>query len=470
MGCLEKVLCCTPERPISTQPTFRVLYPTTSRDDLNNTSTSYWRSKSSAEFSYAEKSNSELHTVKTTTSIDSKRTKKSSADVRSPRSRRLLASSRMRKNDLEEPFTINSGVSFVENGYEDFLYDFLKLEKPDYEQLLSTDQLKDKFRILDNLLILTNEHIDSSEELKELFPCLLNTLLEICNICKSWAWAEIYFYSLVRIVDNYMVDRNPDADDIFSKENPFEIHQLKFLINLASFLACRIAQFDPDDEPELKTKIIKNIIPILVELTGYQNDVCQSPGLALMYIFFRINAPLSELVYEASTGEDGFDEATTKNEQILSNNMAGSSVTDSAVLPSQVNIYHPATIIRKIPLKKLIQDHEQNSSTGSINSTADGYYPRIYSFIREKQEPNQTYILRFLKIFWIRCAVLGQLRRNQPNELEAYSSVGLKTPNRPVKGDEIFPEVYRQVVLDSYITENDVSLQALYCDLFDINE
>lgn len=310
---------------------------------------------------------------------------------------------------------------------------------PDYEP-----SRKDKLRVLDSLLLLTAQCIDSKRaDLYTIFPCLLNQLVDLCDTSVTWKWGEIYFYSIIRLVDTYGMSTTRRK-----KRGPFSSGRSSFLISLACYLATQMCQFDPDNEPQLAHTFVRSVIPTLVELTHQQRDVCDTPGLTLMYIFLRINVPLNRLVYQS---EFSFSSKTIDT-------MDSSNNASMLEIPHRtLSIYHPATLIRRVP---------SPISNDTLSDDEDRHHTHIC--VKEKLN-EESYLLKFLKIFWIKCAALGYQRRNRPPE-----EIALLNPEesitRELDGDKDFWRIYRNLLRDTYNEEDNEAIRSLYIDTFKISQ
>lgn len=293
---------------------------------------------------------------------------------------------------------------------------------------------KRMLRVLDNLLLLTSEHIDSSHsELYSIFPCLTGTIVQLCDDSSSWSWAEIYFYSIIRLVDTSSISR------LKKKGGPSD--RTSFLISLACYLATQMCQFDPVLEPALGSIFVHGVIPTLVDLTQQQLDVCDTPGVTLMYIFLRISVPLKQLVYEAQ-----FSIHPKINEELF---MSGA--TEFEIPNRGLRIYHPTTTIKRIP---------------SLDKNEGKEYSTTHAYLHEKIE-QESYILKFLKVFWIKCAVLGYQRRNRPYEEKMLFDSLEAAPE--VDFDQDFWNTYCRLLHHSFKTENDLTIRALYANVFKLS-
>lgn len=295
---------------------------------------------------------------------------------------------------------------------------------------------KRMLRVLDNLLLLTSEHIDSSHsELYSIFPCLMGTIVQLCDDSSSWSWAEIYFYSIIRLVDASSISH------LKKKGGPSD--RTSFLISLGCYLATQMCQFDPVLEPALGSTFVHGIIPTLVDLTQQQVDVCDTPGLTLMYIFLRISVPLKQLVYEAQ-----FLIHPKANMKLAP---IASGATENEISNRGLRIYHPTTIIKRIP--SLDNNEEKEDCT-------------THAYLHEKME-QESYILKFLKVFWIKCVVLGYQRRNRPYEEKMLFDSLEAAPE--VDFDQDFWNTYCRLLHDSFKSENDLTIRALYANVFKLS-
>lgn len=316
-----------------------------------------------------------------------------------------------------------------------------------------------RLRVMDSLLLLAAEYIDSSyTQLYSIFPCLRSTLVQLCDGSSTWCWAEIYFYSLMRLVDTSMIAKKARQGKGAQRNHaPLSSSRTAFLVSLACFLASQMSQFNPEIEPDLADTFVRSIIPTLVELTQLQLDVCDTPGLTLMYIFLRINVPLNMLVHESSLNYSNLPKTRTDD----------TSLSSLVNIPERsLNIYHPTTIIRKTSIN---ENANYYNNEGTLIQDEEDLVP-TFSCVNEVSTRSETYIFRFLKVFWIRCAALGYLRRNRPKEEIQLFGFTLKGhPNTKLEGDKNFWKTYQQLVSDNYNSEHNSIIRELYTTIFKIS-
>lgn len=394
---------------------------------------------------------------------------------------------------------------------------------------------KSKLQALDNFLMLTSAYIDDSKKsIYTVFPCLLRKLIEICGECTHWSWAAIYFRSLIRLVaqsKNYAVIinsphlsasgserlhssapvnstisfssssvfgdsfinqphlRNTRFNKFHESKHHFQSYRTSFLISLTCYLACKMAEFNASEEPNMKNIFVYDIIPSLIELSSFQKDVCDTPGIALMYIFMRVDIPIQSILFK-------YQQATLNSTEVKRQKLDGDN---SQICTSSDLAFDRDNKDDGIP----DASYEEVKNASSEN-------PRtIYSLIHpsdkmghESLDKDGSTVLKILQVFWIRCLAMGYFRRASLRKPRTASSTPLSPTftevlsastcfscsdipeNNGYKMDEendqeatsmaekdrYFFSIYKKLIVDSYNKESNKTVKTLYKSVFNICE
>lgn len=397
-----------------------------------------------------------------------------------------------------------------------------EFKKPELYELIPSSSLRNKnLRILDNLLLLTSEYIDDSpQSIYLIFPYLLRKLVEICDASSSWCWAEIYFRSLIHLIEKsrnhfgtnqyfskkkknkryspglssssssfsfytpspYYSNLSPNNNFELSpsskrskfrgsregKKGLFHSYRTSFLISLACYLACKMAEFCPDREPTMPKTFTHHIIPTLWDLCCQQRDICDTPGIALMYIFARVDIPIQELVFK-------YRQATLyskENAIKINGNTEGDNTADDTFL-SFDDEGSPQSDIETVFSSPTLNDYHTPHSRLQLVHPKD--------IIMQEISQRESFSSKFLKIFWIRCVVMGYYRRvfsrNESTKQEKETNLPSLSPttdcspnfNLATK-DKQFLSVFKKLVIDSYTCETDENIRQLYTHIFGIQK
>ncbi|VVT44440.1 uncharacterized protein SAPINGB_P000417 [Magnusiomyces paraingens] len=349
-------------------------------------------------------------------------------------------------------------------------------------------------RILDNLLLLTSEYIDDSHQsIYMIFSYLLRKMVEVCDASSSWSWAEIYLRSFSRLISQSQVD--PKEDSSQAKNTPFSssphsqtsssttsskkssrrrssearrmfhAYRTSFLISLTCYLACKMAEFDPAREPQMSKVFTQNIIPMLTSLCNNQSDVCDTPGVALMYIFVRVDIPIQELMFKYQRATLYTKDHKTTDKSYFNN---------EEISEDGSTTFSPTT------------------SLSELSSPGSKLQYLTYRLIHPESMMNNNpikFIPKFLHVFWLWCVAMGYYRRcwtragNDANHMASFSASLLSPFSAPqplrfynqsineatfCSQDESFLQVFKKLVIDSYIMESDASVRRLYAVVFSI--
>lgn len=417
--------------------------------------------------------------------------------------------------------------------------------KSDCAQSHRNSSWNKNLRILDNLLLLTSQYIDDSpQSIYLIFPYLLRKIVEVCDSSTTWKWADIYFRSLLRLVEKSR-ENNTMRSSSISKSRPssansrhssrssslpqnidstcldsetlekshmpsfsfispgpppfpkkttfkfsndanhrnngiFHSYRTLFLISLTSYLACKMADFSPTHEPEMVEVFLCHIIPTLAELSASQRDVCDAPGIALMYIFGRVDISIQDLLFESNytflysdeEGDEGMDDCQktfhkAKNRSIFHRVSSAASMNSRFSKKSTIQLIHPKE-------ETLCEENLEGSTQHSFSEPDSG---------------KSQFMAKFLEIIWIRLLAMGYYRRLWARQANGtFSSSNLKD-NSPLLSeplnnvgncdttdldlavrDKSFMGVYKRLVVEKYCEETDVNIKELYVHFFGIRK
>lgn len=430
----------------------------------------------------------------------------------------------------------------------------------------SSSSRNKNLRILDNLLLLTSQYIDDSpQSIYLIFPYLLRKIVEVCDESSTWTWAEIYFRTLISLVEKSSEKPNranspksttcdTSVDSAFSagssddglskpktsmlssstspdravgylspspnsfgsygnststnslpstfqkkskfnrnhehKSRLFHSYRTSFLVSLTCYLACKMAEFSPTREPGMSQAFSHDIIPTLAYMCEQQKDICDAPGIALMYIFARVDIPIQDLVVKSkhvtlyTKEEFAFDEENFFDDSSIPIGSVSSCVSGigrSTSFTSSIK-EQPRTVYKLIQPKNTTKDQPFYSDVYTTQSISSN----TLSF-----NSSSAFIPRFLHIFWIRCLAMGYYRRSwarlqateaseDPTSLSAFllspaslsgSSGHCDISNFDLTAkDRGFLDVYKKLVVTSYINEPDPTLRNLYILIFGIEK
>lgn len=389
---------------------------------------------------------------------------------------------------------------------------------PHVSDFPSSSSLRNKnLRILDNLLLLTSEYIDDSHQsIYLIFSYLLRKTVEVCDGSSTWSWAEIYVRSFVRLIEQSRADHASKLGTASSGTSaPFSLspfshnqqtatttstssrkshsrreakrmfhgYRTTFLVSLLSFLTCKMAEFDPRREPHMAKVFTHAIIPTLSSLCSDQADVCDTPGIALMYILSRIDIPIQDLIFKYRhatlyTNEHG---KTLGADTYLSNPRRGGGQysNDGSAAGSDDSLGFG------------------NAGLSPCSGSAESRQP--YTIVYQLMHPKDTmmsediksvtFIPKFLQVFWLQSLAMGFYRRcwnRAGNDMTYLSAVSasLLSPfatQKPLyfpinnvhdanltEKDEEFLFIFKKLVVDSYTAETDQSIRHLYALVFNI--
>jgi hypothetical protein len=176
--------------------------------------------------------------------------------------------------------------------------DLYKLEELSRKPV-SVNEMQHKLDYLGDVIRLMSEYlIFSNTRTLALMPRLATALFDACSSCSHWGWAERYFYGMMRLVDISMVEvEYRDDVPIYNiTPHPYNAPETAILVTLTCYLGCQMARYDKSEDFLMKEIFVMRIIPCLVYLCNFQQELTDSPGIALMYIFFRLDLSLAEMV------------------------------------------------------------------------------------------------------------------------------------------------------------------------------
>lgn len=166
-------------------------------------------------------------------------------------------------------------------------------------QPVSVDEMQCKLNYLGDVIRLMSEYLTSSNTgTFALMPRLAAALFDACSSCSHWGWAERYFYGMMKLVDISMVEveYRDDVPIYHINPYPYNVPETATLVTLTCYLGCQMARYHKSEDFLMKEIFVIRIIPCLVYLCNFQQEITDSPGIALMYIFFRLDVSLAEIV------------------------------------------------------------------------------------------------------------------------------------------------------------------------------